>query len=133
MTPAPISIDQNAHLADAVDLMEARGVRHLPVVSGGRLVGLLSERHVRDALPSVLTLKDPEARRRFLSATRVDQVCIRDPRTVGPDDTVHEAIRVMRHLKAGSLPVVDGRRLVGIVTSGDLLNLLDKLLKEGPD
>jgi acetoin utilization protein AcuB len=129
MTPDPVAIDASAHLSDAVTLMEAHGVRHLPVVRGGILAGLLSERHLRDAMPSVLTLSDPVARKRFLSATRVTQVWIESPKTISPQAPVAVAIHAMRNLRAGSLPVTDGKsRLVGIITSGDLLNLLERLL-----
>jgi acetoin utilization protein AcuB len=130
MTPDPVTLPPTAHLADAVELMEARGVQHLPIVTGGALVGLLSERHVRDALPSVLTLRDPVARRRFLAATRIDQVWIPDPLTISPNESILAAIATMRAKKAGSLPVVEGGKLVGILTSGDLITLLERMLKQ---
>ncbi|MCZ7681518.1 MAG: CBS domain-containing protein [Sandaracinaceae bacterium] len=129
MTRSPVVAAPETHLSEAVALMESRGVRHLPIVRDGRLVGLLSERHVRDALPSILTLSEREARRRFLAAARVDQVAITAPVVIGPEDTVLEAIRRMRRLRAGSLPVVERDRLVGIVTSADLLNAFERMLR----
>lgn len=131
MTANPYTVERATHLSDVMELMEKRGVRHVPVLDNGRLAGLLSERNLRDALPSVLTLSDPAARRRALAATRADQVWIEHPATVRPDTPVLEVIRVMRRLRAGSVPVVDGTRLVGIVTSGDLITLLDRMLSAG--
>ncbi len=129
MTRSPLTVTPRTHLAEAVTLMEAKGVRHLPVLEGRRLVGLLSERHVRDALPSVLTLQDPEARRRFLAATRVSQVWIQNPSTIHPDAPLIDAITRMRRLRAGSLPVVAATELVGILTSADLINAFDRVLR----
>lgn len=128
MTRKPVTIQETAHLSEVFDLMDRRGIRHLPVMRAGLLVGLVSERNIRDALPSVLTLRDPAARRRSLAATRVDQVWIADPVTTYSRAPVAELIGQMRRLRAGSIPVVDGHDLVGIVTSGDLIGLLNKLL-----
>ena len=86
---------------------------------------------MRDAMPSVLTLRDPVARRKALSATRVKQVWIEDPVTIDPDASILEAIGVMRGLHAGSLPVVDkDDGLVGILTAGDLISLLERVLRQ---
>ncbi len=130
MTPDPVTIHHDAHLSDAAELMETRNIRHLPVVVGGKLTALLSERHIRDALPSIHTLKDPTARRRALALTRVDQVALHNPTTMRDDASMLEIIQVMRNLHAGSLPVVNGAgTLVGILTSGDLINLLEAILR----
>lgn len=130
MSASPITIDAGARLSDAVALMKARNINHLPVMRDGKLVGLLSERHVRDAMPSILMLSDPEARERSLYLTHVNQVCVKDPFTVSPDDPLGVAIAGMRRVRAGSLPVVAQGKLVGILTSGDLITLLEKLLTQ---
>lgn len=130
MIKAPVTIAPDARLSDAVELMKSRNIHHLPVMRGDQLVGLLSERHVRDAMPSILMLSDREARQRALYLTHVEQVCIKDPTTVAPDDTLLIAIAAMRRVRGGSLPVIDHGRLVGIVTSGDLITLLEKMLSE---
>ncbi|MEK7705112.1 MAG: CBS domain-containing protein [Myxococcota bacterium] len=130
MAKNPVTVDEQTHLSDVLDLMEQRHFKHLPVVQDGKLVGLITDRQLRDALPSVLTLSDPAARRRSLAVTRVGQVCVRDPRVVESSATVLHAIRIMREIRAGSLPVVDDGKLVGILTSGDLITLLETMLKE---
>jgi acetoin utilization protein AcuB len=130
MTTNPATIAPETRLSDAVELMHSHNIHHLPVVRDGLLVGMLSERHVRDATPSILMLSDPAARRRSLYLTHVDQVCIKDPVTVSPGDSLVVAIAAMRRVRAGSLPVLDQGRLVGILTSGDLITLLERLLTE---
>ena len=128
MTANPVTFDHEARLSDAVAMMEQRHILHMPIVRGGKLVGLLSDRDVHDALPSVLTLKDPEARKRALYLTRVSQVCNAQPAVLGPGTTVLDAIATMRRSRHGCCPVVEGDRVVGIVTSGDLINLLERML-----
>ena len=123
-----LSVEEDARLSDVYDVMERKRIQHFPVLREGRLVGLLSERHMRDAMPSVLTLKDPQARRKALELTKVAQVCVRNPEFVSSDATVIEAIYKMRRLRAGSMPVVDDEKVVGIVTAGDLISLLERVL-----
>ena len=129
MTPNPVTLARDARLSEAWEIMDERHINHVPVMDGEQLVGILSERHVRDAMPSILTLSDKEARRKTLHLTRVEQVMLERPATVRKDATVLEAIRTMRRFRAGSLPVIDAGRVVGIVTSGDLISLLEKILK----
>ncbi len=128
MTPSPATFDADARLSDAYALMQERNIRHLPVLRGGKLAGMLSESDIHDALPSILTLKDPEARKKALYLTRVSQVCVKEPPRVRPDSPVVEVIALMRKSRAGCVPVVDGDAVVGIVTSGDLIDLLDRML-----
>lgn len=128
MTRNPLTFDSEARLSDAVALMDERHVRHMPVVHEGKLTGLLSDQDVHDALPSVLTLKDPEARKRALFITRISQVCNKDPTVLDPGTTVVEAITAMRRSRHGCCPVVEDGKVVGILTSGDLINLLELML-----
>ena len=129
MTESPLTIGEGAHLSDVLELMENERIKHLPVVENGKLTGLITDRQLRDALPSVLTLKDPAMRRKSLAATRLGQVCARNPRSIDSGALVLAAIDAMRKIRAGSLPVVDEGRLVGIVTSGDLITLLERILR----
>lgn len=133
MTREPVVVEEGAPLAEAVELMERYGVRSLPVVSKeGALMGLLSERRIGDALPSLLSPTSPERRRRFLAETDVMEVARRSPVTVTPETPVLRAIARLRQLGTGSLPVVAGDRLVGILTAGDLIAALERLLETAP-
>ena len=130
MTPNPIVLSDDAHASDAFDLMQKHGIWHVPTVRDGAIVGLATERLIRDAQPSILTLRDPAARRKVLGAIRVGDVTIRNPVTIPPDVPIQQAIRTMRGVRAGSLPVIERGRIVGILTTGDLLSFLERLLDE---
>jgi len=129
MTADPITVTEDARAARVLELMEQYNIKHVPVVRDGVLVALVSERHLRDAMPSILTLKNRVARRKTLELTPVLEIAIDDPETVEPDTSLLEAIRRLRRLRAGSLPVVANGKLVGILTGGDLISLLETLLR----
>jgi acetoin utilization protein AcuB len=129
MTAAPLTIEPGTKLSKAAELMEQKGIQHFPVVEGDRLVSMLGERHLRDAMPSVLTVDDAEARRRYLSVTRVEQVAPKDAPSVRPDAPLTEIIGVMRKHRLDGVTVVEDERLAGIVTSGDLITLLERVLR----
>jgi len=129
MTADPVTVPEDARAARVLELMEQYNIKHVPVVRDGNLVALVSERHLRDAMPSILTLKNRVARRKTLELTPVLEIAIDDPETVEPDTSLLEAIRRMRRLRAGSLPVVANGKLVGILTGGDLISLLETLLR----
>ncbi len=129
MTAQPLTVTLETKLSKVTELMGERQIQHFPVVEGERLVGLLSEGDLHDAMPSVLTVEDPEARRRYLRVTQVAQVVAKDPPTVSPDAPLAEVIRTMRARRLGGIAVTEGGRLVGILTSGDLITLLERILR----
>lgn len=108
MTRNPVTIRSGDALAKAKALMEAGGFRRLPVVDDGHPVGILTERDLR-------------AHAGYLETTRVNAVMRTALVTVAPDDTVEDAARLMLKHKIGGLPIVADGRLVGIITTSDLL------------
>ncbi|WP_234553922.1 CBS and ACT domain-containing protein [Thermus caliditerrae] len=116
-----ISVGPEWTLEDAYKLLLERGIRHLPVVADGRLVGIITDRDIRLAT-SHLNPQGP-----CPGCTQVGDVMTKDVITSHPLDPVEEAARVMRERKIGSLPVLEDGRLVGIVTGIDLLDALLKL------
>ena len=129
MTAAPLTVEPGTKLSKAAELMEERGIQHFPVVANGRLVSLLGERHLRDAMPSVLTVDDPEARRQYLNVTRVEQVAPKDVPVVGLEASLTEIIALMRKHRLDGVAVAEDGHLAGIVTSGDLITLLERVLR----
>jgi acetoin utilization protein AcuB len=101
----------------AWELMRDRRIRHLPVLEGGRLVGILSDRDLRGVLLSP-----------GLVGASVRELMTERPTTVVPDAPVEDAASLLVVKKIGCLPVVEGERLVGIVTETDLLAVLVELL-----
>lgn len=131
MVPNPITIGLKATVAEAEGLLEAHHIRHLPVMDGNRLVGIISDRDVRLAsMPR--PRKESNHRDALLQLIRVEQVMTRDPVAVAPHAPIQRAARLMLERRFGALPVVDGGELVGIISQGDLLKaLLDLLRVEG--
>ena len=109
-------------------LMEQQRVNQLPVVVDGRLVGIVTDRDLRDAFPSALEPPRCRAGARQHgpdpAAVPVEDVMTTNVLTLGPRDLVLDAARLMRRERIGALPIVDDTRLVGILTRSDLLDAL---------
>ncbi|MGM8836445.1 acetoin utilization AcuB family protein [Thermus sp. 93170] len=116
-----VTVGPEATLEEAYRLLLERGIRHLPVVAGGRLLGIVTDRDIRLAT-SHLNPKGP-----CPTCALVAEVMTKEVVTAHPLDPVEEAARVMRERKIGSLPVLEEGALVGIVTGIDLLDALLKL------
>jgi acetoin utilization protein AcuB len=128
MTRDPLVVAPDRPLAEALRLTRARRIRHLPVVEDGAVIGMVSDRDVRLAMPSPLTEPDSE-RVDFLERTPVSAVMNREVVTLGPFDAVEDAAKEMRRLRIGALPVVDAEgRLLGILSESDVLDAFVEIL-----
>ena len=122
------TLDASDRLDLADDIMRLGRIRHLPILSRGRLVGILSQRDLfRAAVSSVLQVARP-TEREWLGKIPVVAVMTPDPFTVGPETPVRTAVAVMMERKIGCLPVVDRGQLVGIVSETDCLRYLAHVL-----
>lgn len=119
MTPAPHSIGIDQTLAQAHKVMRELKIRHLPVLSGGRLVGMLT---LRD-LHLVETLRDVDPEK-----VLVEEAMSPDPFTVTPETPLDEVVREMGRSKYGSAIVVQNHQVVGIFTTVDVCLAFDELL-----
>jgi len=129
MTTGVVTLKLHDTLTLAGDLMHLARVRHMPVLAGDRLVGIVSQRDLfRAAVSSVLKLR-PALEREWLGKIRVEEVMTTDVVTAQPDWTVARAVRLMLDHRIGCLPVVDGHRLVGLLSETDCLRLLGRLLQ----
>ena len=124
MTPTPHTIGKDQMLSTAHETMREYKIRHLPVLAGGHLVGLLSDRD----LHLVETLRDVDPHK-----VSVEQAMSQDPFQVKPTDSLEATVREMARKKYGSAVVVDGNRVVGIFTAIDALEALAWLLDERDD
>ncbi len=100
--------------------MREKGIRHLPVVDGDRLVGVITDRDLRLATSAL-------APSPFPPGSRVSAVMSRAPLTADAADPVEDAARTMREKKIGCLPIVEDGRLIGIITGLDLLDALMRM------
>ena len=130
MAVSPMTIAPSVSVQQARTLMQQRQIRHLPVLEDGRLVGIMSDRDLRLVLPSPATSLSKWELNHLLTRLTVGEVMTRFVVTVAPDLPVTEAVgRMLRH-RIGALPVVEGRRVVGILTRTDVLRAFLRLQRE---
>jgi acetoin utilization protein AcuB len=120
MTPRPVVVAPEQTVAEAQGLMRRGRFRHLPVVAGGVLAGVVTERDLHAADSIVL---NPEQANRPVRSRMTRNLI-----TVAPDDPVEHAARLMLENKIGCLPVLDGSDLVGIITEADIFRAFVQLL-----
>lgn len=129
MTTDLSTLESDARLLDATLLMRSSGLRHLPVVKDGRPVGVISDRDVQRASPSIFSKLTPEEYNQMFETTPIEKVMTKEPFTTGPDTPVKEVLQSMLDQKYGSCLVIDEEgKLVGIVTNTDMLRLLNDSL-----
>ncbi len=116
-----VTISANESLSTVEDIMRLGQVRHMPVVSGGTLVGVVSERDLLRSSLSSLSSHRTDERKAFLYAVEIGRVMSAPPIVIGPRATIKQAAQTMAENKIGCLPVVDGDELIGMVTETDVL------------
>ena len=127
MQKNPITIDPGASFYDARALIRDKGIRHLPVVDKtGHLVGILTDRDIREAAPSEATSLSVHELHYLLGKLKVSAFMTPKDElvTISSDTIIEEAVQLMHDRKIGCLPVVDGNKLVGLITETDVLALL---------
>lgn len=128
MTPNPIVIDPQTSILDALHIMKEKKVRRLPVVAHGKLVGIVTEKDLRESPSLKATSLSIFELNYLLAKTPVSEVMTKDPITVTPDTTIEDAAVIMRDNQISGLPVVEDGKVVGIVTETDIFDMLVKLL-----
>lgn len=119
-----VTVTPDTRFFQVLRLLQPRGFRHVPVVDNETLVGIISDRDIKQAMVSLagagaVGAELERARERLTASEIMGRTVI----TIGPMDTVEEAARVMATQKISALPVTEGGRLVGIVTETDVLVL----------
>jgi acetoin utilization protein AcuB len=123
MSPDPVTVSPSTSVREARRLLRYYGVRHLPVVDHGRVVGMISDRDVRiddaslDALAVIEDVEDVAGQRRDVRLVMSTPVHV-----IGPDEAVEAAARSMLSWRISALPVVDGENVLrGVITTTDCL------------
>lgn len=128
-----ITITKGESIKTAIDLIRERRIRHLPVVEGKELVGILTERDVRPFYPASVSFLAGRASDigdllDRLEKTKVEEIMVKEVTTVKPDNTFEYASHLLHEKKIGALPVVKGKELVGIITESDILDAFLEVL-----
>jgi acetoin utilization protein AcuB len=114
-------------VAHARELLERHRINQLPVVRDNALVGLVTDRDLRNASPSAVELASVDLGRRPAPVVDSGKIAVETVMTekvfsLAPEDSVEDAVRVMRRERFGAIPVVDHNRVVGILTRSDVLD-----------
>lgn len=130
MSDGPVTITPKTPIATAHQIMTENSIRRLPVVDKGQLMGIVTIGDVREAKPSDATALSIWELNYLWSQILVQDVMTRDVFTVGPDEPLINAARIMLEEKISGLPVVQGDHLVGIITESDVFRMLVKAVAE---
>ncbi|MDI7259624.1 MAG: CBS and ACT domain-containing protein [Thermodesulfobacteriota bacterium] len=120
----PITISPDANFFEARNLIHEKGVRHLPVVDkDNHLLGIVTDRDIREAAPSDATLLSIQELNYLLGKLKVSAIMTPKDKliTINPDTLIEEAVQLMHDHKIGCLPVLEGGKLYGIFTETDAL------------
>jgi acetoin utilization protein AcuB len=128
MSRPPITIGPEMSIHDALALFKKERIRRAPVIKGGKLVGIVSEKDLLNASPSSATTLSVWEMNYMLSKLTVSSLMTKDVITVTEDTPIEEAARIMADNKIGGLPVVKGTRVVGIITETNLFKMFLELM-----
>jgi acetoin utilization protein AcuB len=121
MAKDPITITEDTSMIKAIHLMKERRFRRLPVVTSGRLVGMVTDRDLKEAAPSKATTLDVHELYYLLAELQVKEIMSHNPLSVSQDDTLEHAAQIMLDHTISGLPVVDAHgKVVGIITQSDV-------------
>jgi len=123
MTTDVLTVNVANTLTEANELFVNQRIRHLPVVSGEKLVGILSQTDIlRISFGNAFEDNQSDADEAIFDMLSINQVMKHSPKTVGPEDTLKEAAEILAEKEFHALPVVENNKLVGIVTTTDIIN-----------
>lgn len=125
MAKPVITIDKSETIGVANQLMSKNEIRALPVLSEGKLVGIVTDRDLKKVYVSAATGIEAPKLAYLNTRVKVGHIMTKDPTTVKPESTVDEVARILRKYKISGVPVVDDQGIpVGMITNSDILGLL---------
>jgi acetoin utilization protein AcuB len=125
MTPSPMTIEDSASIVEAIHRLKEKNIRRLPVMHGGKLVGVVTEKMLKDFTPSKATSLDTWEVHYLLARTPVTAAMNPKPHKVSPDDDIAEVAQLLHDRKLNGVVVVDEKEhLVGILTTTNALEAL---------
>ncbi|MGE0823728.1 MAG: CBS domain-containing protein [Candidatus Binatia bacterium] len=124
MTKSVMTLKPQDSLLHAHDRLRKYRINQFPVVRDGTLVGIMTDRDVRDAYPSNVRHIRAQDVEEFAETHTVGELMTHDVETISSDATLREAALRLRQKRLSALPVVDEGKLVGIITRSDLLDAM---------
>lgn len=124
MSSPVITAEVTDSLGQVRRIMAERRINQLPVLDDGRLVGIVTDRDIRDAYPTSLVIDRPKEIDSFAATYTVEEVMSQNVITIRPSAALAGAVRLLRRHRIGSLPVVERGRLVGILTRSKILDFV---------
>ena len=126
MSPKVLTLQASDSISTAIHLMKEKRIRRIPIVNGGgKLVGIVSDRDLKDVSPSRATTLDIWELHAVLDKLKIGDIMTKKPVTVTPDTPIERAAQIMLEKRVEGLPVLDAKgTLVGILTEGDVFKAL---------
>jgi acetoin utilization protein AcuB len=121
MKADPVTVKKDDSFRYALKLIRKEGIRHLPVLDGKKLVGIVTDRDLRQAAPSPATTLEVHELNYLLERLKIEAIMTKRVITVVPMTSLRDAANLLFAHKIGCLPVVEHHELVGIITEGDIL------------
>lgn len=126
-----VTVGPKDPLQNVVNLLRRRDVRSVPVMENGRLIGIVTDRDMRQVAPAYPLFRDEKEIRRYMERLTVTAAMTADPMTIAPDAPLIEAAKILETYRISSLPVVDrGGNLAGMLSVTDLLRVFIKQNEE---
>lgn len=124
MSRGVLAVEAFDSIAVARQIMAKHRVNQLPVVEGEKLVGIVTDRDIRDAYPTSIMINRAKEIDKFAESYTVEEVMAYNVMSVRPQTPLAAAIKLLRRHRIGSLPVVEKKKLVGIITRSDILDFI---------
>lgn len=130
MTEHPFTLGPSNSVKQAMDLMQQERIRHIPIVDEQHhLLGLVTLTDILATRESKLLLISPEREAEFTDSVQLDEIMTRQVASVDPHAGIKEAALYLQRHRYGCLPVLKGRKLIGIVTESDFISVAINLLE----
>lgn len=131
MNKPVIAVDANDSMSDAMKLLKENDINMLPVMSKGNLVGIVTDRDVKRSSASDATTLEIHELLYLISKIKIKDIMTKDPITVPPDYTIEETAEVLLENNISGVPVVDKKKVVGVITQTDIFRALISLTGVG--
>lgn len=122
MSSQVITVAPAESILNAMNIMKTKRINRLPVMNNGKLVGIVTDGDLRAASPSPITSLSKFEMNELLSKVSIKDVAVKRVITCQADTLIEDAALLMREHKIGALPVLEGEKLVGIITQNNILD-----------